>query len=80
MSSHQTNSGPFEKVGECLYRYKPSGVYYARLKQNGKEIRCSLETTDRFLAKKNKAMSPHNLAVIATKYGARISVPSLNNL
>ena len=37
------NKGPFENVGECLYRYKPSGVYYARIKKNGKEIRQSLE-------------------------------------
>jgi len=43
----------FQKVGECLYRYQPSGVYYARLKSAGKEIRRSLETTNKFLAKKN---------------------------
>jgi integrase len=40
----------FQKVGECLYRYLPSGVYYARIKANGKEIRRSLRTTDRKLA------------------------------
>jgi len=40
-------SGEFRKVGECLYRYSSNGVYYARFKTNGKEIRRSLETTDR---------------------------------
>jgi integrase len=45
----------FQKVGECLYRYKPTGGYYARIKTNGKEIRRSLETTDRELAKENLA-------------------------
>ena len=38
--------GSFQKVGECLYRYSSNGVYYARIKSSGKEIRRSLETTD----------------------------------
>jgi len=42
-------------VAECLYRYKPSGVYYARIKRNGKEIRQSLKTQDRALAKRRLA-------------------------
>jgi integrase len=41
----------FQKVGECLYRYS-NGVYYARIKVDGKEIRKSLKTTDRTLAKR----------------------------
>ena len=45
-------SGQFQKVGECLYRYSSNGVYYARIKGRGKEIRPSLETTDRALAKR----------------------------
>src|ERR1051325_4524347 len=44
--------GTFQKVGECLYRYSSNGVYYARLKVHGKEIRRSLETIDRSLAKR----------------------------
>ena len=43
---------PFHKVGPCLYRYLPNGVYYGRFKVDGKEIRCSLETTDRKLAER----------------------------
>lgn len=51
------NTGPnavatFQKVGECLYRYSSNGVYYARLKVSGKEIRRSLKTTDRDLARR----------------------------
>ena len=42
----------FEKVGECLYRYTPTGTYYARIWIGGKEVRRSLETTDRALAKR----------------------------
>src|SRR5439155_17363801 len=44
-------TGPFVKVGECLYRYLPNGVYYARIKTSGKEIRQSLKTTDQTKAK-----------------------------
>jgi hypothetical protein len=36
----------FEKVGECLYRYVATGMYYAFLKQDGKKKRQSLETTE----------------------------------
>jgi integrase len=46
--------GAFQKVGACLYRYR-NGTYYARFKSDGKEIRCSLETTDRKLAERNLA-------------------------
>jgi integrase len=46
---------PFQKVGECLYRYSSNGVYYARIKSSGKEIRRSLETTDRDTAKRELA-------------------------
>jgi integrase len=46
---------PFQKVGPCLYRYLPNGVYYGRFKVDGKEIRCSLETTDRKLAERTLA-------------------------
>ena len=50
------NSGSaFEKVGECPYRYKPSSAYYARIKRNGKEIRQTLKTQARALAKRRSA-------------------------
>jgi len=49
----------FEKVGgtECLYRYLPNGKYYARFAVNGKEVRRSLGTSDRALAKR-KVLNP----------------------
>jgi integrase len=51
----QQNKSAFQKVGECLYRYAPTGGYYARVKVNGKEVRHSLRTTDRALAKRELA-------------------------
>jgi hypothetical protein len=55
MGRAQTTSSTFQKVGECLYRYSPNGVYYARIKSGGKEIPQSLRTTDQALAKRNLA-------------------------
>jgi integrase len=47
MSTEKDSRGTFQKVGECLYRYSSTGVYYGRIKVDGKEIRRSLGTTDR---------------------------------
>jgi hypothetical protein len=47
----QPTVGTFQKVGECLYRYSSNGVYYARIKSAGKEIRPSLEPMDPTLAR-----------------------------
>ncbi len=55
MKTAKASVGTFQKVGECLYRYSSNGVYYARIKTSGKEIRRSLVTTDRELAKRNLA-------------------------
>jgi integrase len=50
MGAETDKDSVFQKVGPCLYRYTPTGVYYARIKVDGKEIRQSLRTTDRKLA------------------------------
>ena len=55
MGKLQSKVGVFEKVGECLYRYSSNGVYYGRIRVDGKEIKRSLETTDRELAKRKLA-------------------------
>jgi integrase len=54
MGTQQSKNGAFEKVGECLYRYS-NGVYYARIKVDGKDIKRSLKTTDRDFAKRRLA-------------------------
>jgi len=51
----QHKVGAFQKVGECLYRYSSNGVYYARIRVDGKEIKRSLETTDRAIANRELA-------------------------
>ena len=45
----------FQKVGECLYRYSSNGVYYGRIRVEGKEIKRSLQTVDPALAKRKLA-------------------------
>lgn len=54
MREPQSSKSAFEKVGECLYRYS-NGVYYARIRVEGKEIKRSLKTTDRALARRKLA-------------------------
>ena len=55
MRSLQSKVGAFQKVGECLYRYSSNGVYYARIRVDGKEIKRALETTDRAIANRELA-------------------------
>jgi integrase len=55
MRSPQRPQGALQKVGECLYRYSSNGVYYARIKSDGKEIKRSLGTTDRYTANRKLA-------------------------
>src|SRR5437016_7608606 len=65
MKSPRTRpTGAFQKVGECMYRYSSNGVYYARIKTRGKEIRRSLETIDRDLAKRRLVALKRELAGI----------------
>jgi integrase len=45
MGDTPEQSGPFQKVGECLYRHS-SGTYYALVKHGGKQHRQSLKTSD----------------------------------
>jgi integrase len=54
MGTLRSNNGAFQKVGECLYRYS-NRVYYARIRVDGKEIKRSLETTDRASANRKLA-------------------------
>lgn len=65
----QPASGGFEKVGECLYRYSSTGGYYARIKLSGKEIRKSLETIDRDLAKRRLSKLKDDLQKIDLSKG-----------
>src|SRR5215469_16752974 len=69
MKKRPSQSGEFRKVGECLYRYASNGVYYARFKAGGKEIRCSLETTDRKLAERKLAKKKDDQSQIDRSQG-----------
>ena len=56
----------FEKIKgvESLYRYRPTGNYYARFVVNGKEVRRSIGTTDRDLAKRQLAQPQSQAATV----------------
>ena len=51
-SAPQKKSYTFVRVGENLYRVKETCGYYALVKRNRKQIRRSLKTTDKALAKR----------------------------
>jgi len=59
MNSNNNKSGKstqeLRRVSECLYRSQQSGVYYAILKRKGKQIKRSLRTSDKTLAKRRLA-------------------------
>jgi integrase len=66
-----------QKVGECLYRYSSNGVYYARIKTEGKEFKRSLGTTDRALAKRHLARLKEELRRVDRSQG-RITLAELS--
>ena len=51
-SNSKKNDYTFKKVAENLYRLNQTGGYYALVKRGGKQIRRSLKTKDRALAKR----------------------------
>jgi integrase len=63
------NGAQLQKVGECLYRYPSNGVYYARIKIDGKEIKRSLGTTDRALARRKLSALKDELRQIDRSQG-----------
>jgi integrase len=76
MRALQSRVGTFQKVGECLYRYSSNGVYYARIKTSGKEIKRSLETIDRTLAKRKLATFKDEQRQIDRSHG-KLTLPEL---
>ena len=45
----------FIRIATCLYRWRPTGLYYARINSRGKEITRSLGTSDRSFANQKLA-------------------------
>src|SRR4030095_3563546 len=70
------NGTQLHKVGECLYRYSPNAVYYARIKIDGKEIKRSLGTTDRTLARRKLSALKDELRQIDRSHG-RVTLSDL---
>ena len=71
-----TRCGKFQKVGENLYRYSSSGVYYGVFRERGKLKWKSLKTTDKALAKRRLADALAKASKIDPKAG-RMSLEAL---
>ena len=78
MTEIQHKQGTLHRVGESRYRYSSNRVYYARIKVDGKEIKRSLGTTDRTLARRNLATLKNELRQIDRSQG-RITLEELAN-
>jgi integrase len=76
MKTTERKNGELHRVGESLYRYSSNGVYYARIKTDGKEIRRSLRTTDRALARRNLAALKDELRQVDRSQG-RVTLAEL---
>jgi integrase len=61
----------WSKVGPCLYRYVPSGIYYALIKSAGKQIRRSLETNDLPTARRKLVDTRRDLELIDPELSRR---------
>jgi hypothetical protein len=55
MSQEKPKTAKFERVGECLYRSRSKGTYYAVVRHQGKLVWKSLKTNDRAYAKRKLA-------------------------
>jgi integrase len=78
MTKPEYKHGVLQKVGESLYRYSSNDVYYCRIKVDGKEIKRSLNTTDRAVARRNLAALKDELRQIDRSQG-RITLEELAN-
>ena len=54
MKHSKSQTGTFERVAECLYRYSTTGAYFALLKVKGKQTRVNLQTRDLATAKRKR--------------------------
>jgi integrase len=84
-SNHPESSGKqtervFDKVGENLYRHRPSKGYYGLLKRGGKQFRRSLKTTDRALATRRLAELRQQVGNLTTSDDARLPFPKIAKL
>lgn len=60
------------KVGTCLYRSVVSKIYYGIYKRAGKQVKRSLKTTDKELAKRQLEQLRQKVARLNTKGGSKI--------
>ncbi|MBI5818328.1 MAG: hypothetical protein HZA88_05020 [Verrucomicrobia bacterium] len=60
------------KVATCLYRSVASNIYYGIYKRTGKQVKRSLKTTDKELARRRLEHLRERVAQLNTKRGSNI--------
>lgn len=61
MEKHQSTSRRLVRVADCLYRDEKTHIYYAILKRNNRQVKRSLRTTDRNLARRRSEGLRHQV-------------------
>ena len=64
---NESSQQQLNNVGECLYRSTTSGIYYALFKRGGRQIKQSLRTTDKELAKRRAELLRQKVIRLNTK-------------
>lgn len=71
--TNQNGQQVLKRVGECLYRSLDSNIYYAILKQGGRQVKRSLKTADEKLAKRRLVELKEKVERLSGKSGGAIS-------
>lgn len=74
----QSGNQVLAQVGECLYRARTSNIYYGVFKRAGKQVKRSLKTTDKELAKRRLEELRQKVARLNTKAGGNILFADLS--
>jgi len=73
----QSSHNDWKHVGECLFRYIPSGVYYAKFKHAGKQYKKSLKTKDRKHACRELKAYRQDVENITSKEAGRVTFETI---
>lgn len=67
----------WKRTGECLFRYIPSGVYYAKFKHAGKQYKKSLKTKDKAHAKRELKAYRQDIENVTSKEAGHVTFETI---
>ena len=73
----ESSDDDWKRIGECLFRYVPSGAYYAKFKHAGKQYKKSLKTTDKAHAKRELKAYRQDIENITSKEAGHVTFETI---